>query len=178
VTEKEGLPGFYYTSKVKQPDGKLLDVKKPKIFIMDLLSKHNMAKDGNKELRIKRLVQAYVKMPNVIDHDVINYLMDDYVGRGANPLKEKYLAAVYNNQLVIQETTLLNGANTRHQTKFGTKFMELVYYAHKLGVFPTTPNIFLFGKEYTADLVLTALNSIGPLDLLPYSLIGTNGDPT
>jgi hypothetical protein len=145
---------------------------------VDLLSKHNMAKDGNKELRINRLVQLYVRMPHVIDMDVINCLMEEYVGKGANPLKEKYLAAVCNNQKVIQETSLLNGANTRHQTKFGTKFMELVYYAHKLGVFPTTTNLFLFGKEYTTDLVVTALNSIGPLDLSPYSITGTNGDPT
>jgi hypothetical protein len=145
---------------------------------VDLLTKHNMTKDGNKELRIKRLVQLYVKMPNVIDMDIINYLMEDYVGTGANPLKEKYLAAVCNNQVVIQENALLNGANTHHQTKFGTKIMELVYYAHKLGVFPTTTNIFLFGKEYAADLVMTAVNSIGPLDLLPYRIIGTNGDPT
>jgi hypothetical protein len=44
--------------------------------------------------------------------------------------------------------------------------------------FQHNPTYFLFGKEYTADLVTTALNSIGPLDLFAYSIIGTNGNPT
>jgi hypothetical protein len=138
-----------------------------------------MTKDGNKEGHIKRLVQHYVQYPHLMDQEIINYLLDDYVGKGANPMKEKYLSAVCNNQLLRQETSLLDGANTHHQTKFGPKFMELTFYAHKLGIFPSTTNLVLLGKEYNTNLVEMALNSIGPLDLSPYTTTNvTSADPT
>jgi hypothetical protein len=170
---------FFYKIKTKGPGGKIVEHTKPKLFICDFLAKHNMTKDGNKEGRIKRLVQHYVQYPDLIDQEIINYLLDDYVGKEANLIKEKYLSAVCSNQLLQQETTLLDGANTRHQTEFGMKFMELTFYAHKLCIFPTATNLVLLGKEYSTNLVEMALNSMGPLNLLPYTTTNvTSGDPT
>jgi hypothetical protein len=123
--EKEGLPGFFYKIKTKGPDGKIVEHKKPKLFICGFLAKHNMTKDGNKEGRIKRVVQHYVQYPHLIDQEIINYLLDDYVGKGANSMKEKYLSAVCNNQLLQQETTLLDGDNTCHQTNFSLHLMPI-----------------------------------------------------
>jgi hypothetical protein len=72
---------------------------------------------------------------------------------------------------------LLDGFNTLEQTKFGTKFIELVYYAHKLNVFPTANKVVLFNKQYGKDLILKSLSSIGSFDLSPFTNININGDP-
>jgi hypothetical protein len=72
---------------------------------------------------------------------------------------------------------LLDCINTLKQNKFGNKFIELVYYAHKLNIIPTTDTIVLFNKQYSRDLILQSLSSIGPIDLSPFTNTDINSDP-